>query len=210
MCAASCREEIVESLNPDDARVVEPVLRQFGKPVLTDFRPCRNLGKGHVATVGKQADRYVKKRSTSFHNRSVGNLLPSCQVTVYRRDSVAFQQVRIREKPIEILTRNIAALVSQIKRDPGKEALSQRRKRVGISPKSWNNLVKGRHNPTLKTLEQAAEMFHLEPWQLLLPDLSTDLALSQELKALVSDYSKSDPDGRKTISQIAAFSRTHK
>lgn len=100
----------------------------------------------------------------------------------------------------------------------GKNCLALKRKhdmsekdverKAGCAQKTFNNIVNGTHNPTLKSIVRLAEAFKVEPWQLLRDDFDPELPDSNswnelnkvlqkmddaEIEAFLEDYSKSGP-----------------
>ncbi len=198
----------MDSLNAVDARVADRALRELVQPVESDLGPVRDFAQRElIARSSEQVLRGFEERIPSVHVREDSKSLLGSQVTFYPAARVASDAVRPRESAVDVLTRNVRALVAYLNEHPGAGSLAQRRK-GRVSQKTLNNILNGRHRPTLKTLEQVADMFGIAAWQLLLPDFSADLILSQDLKDIVEGYAHSDQVGRATIKQIAVFSRT--
>ena len=73
----------------------------------------------------------------------------------------------------------------------------------GVSQKTINNIANQESSPTIETLDKLAAAFDLRGWQLLLPNLSTDVLENGSLENLVEHYSKAPPEGKEYISRIA-------
>lgn len=73
-----------------------------------------------------------------------------------------------------------------------------------MESKAFNNLVKGRFNCRLDTLERIAPVFGLQPWQLLAVDLAVAPAPAKEILRLVELYSRANPESRAAILSVAS------
>jgi transcriptional regulator with XRE-family HTH domain len=74
---------------------------------------------------------------------------------------------------------------------------------AGISSKSVNNMLHGRHGPNLDHVEAVAAVFQLTGWQLILPGLRSDIARNGHLDALMQHYTDSSAEGRANIDRVA-------
>lgn len=75
----------------------------------------------------------------------------------------------------------------------------------GVSPKSVNNMLHGRHGAKLDHVEAVAQVFSLNLWQLILPDLTAELVKNGQLAKLVKHYAEANEQGRENISRVADF-----
>lgn len=74
---------------------------------------------------------------------------------------------------------------------------------AGISSKSVNNMLHGRHGPNLDHVEAVAGVFQLTGWQLILPGLSVEIARNGHLDALMQHYADASAEGRANIDRVA-------
>jgi transcriptional regulator with XRE-family HTH domain len=74
---------------------------------------------------------------------------------------------------------------------------------AGISSKSVNNMLHGRHGPNLDHVEAVAAVFQLTGWQLILPGLRSDIARNGHLDALMQHYTDCSAEGRANIDRVA-------
>jgi transcriptional regulator with XRE-family HTH domain len=74
---------------------------------------------------------------------------------------------------------------------------------AGISSKSVNNMLHGRHGPNLDHVEAVAGVFQLTGWQLILPGLRSDIARNGHLDALMQHYTDASTEGRANIDRVA-------
>lgn len=76
-----------------------------------------------------------------------------------------------------------------------------------VSPKTINNLGKGRHNSQLGNLAVIADYFGVPLWVMLIPDLPLEIVQGEQLKRLdklMRDYIACDEAGRQHTENIAA------
>jgi transcriptional regulator with XRE-family HTH domain len=79
-------------------------------------------------------------------------------------------------------------------------------RRSGVSQKTISNWLDPSRGvaPVLDKLELVADVYRLEVWQLLVPDLPDDMLLIGHLKRLVANYGNiANPAARRYIEQIA-------
>lgn len=76
-------------------------------------------------------------------------------------------------------------------------------KRAGISPKTLNNLLNGRHAPQYDVLAAIADALKLELWQLWLPDFPIDLKHDDTFPRLVETAAKLTPEALKAVARVA-------
>ena len=79
-------------------------------------------------------------------------------------------------------------------------------RRSGVSQKTISNWLDPTRGvaPVLDKLELVADVYRLEVWQLLVPDLPDDMLLIGHLKKLVANYGHiTNPSARRYIEQIA-------
>ena len=74
---------------------------------------------------------------------------------------------------------------------------------AGISSKSVNNMLHGRHGPNLDHVDAVAAVFSLTGWQMILPGLQSELAKNDHLSALMRHYAEASTEGRANIDRIA-------
>ena len=97
-----------------------------------------------------------------------------------------------------ILAQNLAALMA---RDGLSQNALARRNRM--NQKTISNILNQAKSPQLDKIEEIASAFHLEPWQLLLPDLPTNLAEGGKMNRLISAYLTCDQPARDIVNHIA-------
>ena len=79
-------------------------------------------------------------------------------------------------------------------------------RRSGVAQKTISNWLDPTRGvaPVLDKLELVADVYRLEVWQLLVPDLPDDMLLMGHLKRLVANYGHiKNPSARRYIDQIA-------
>lgn len=82
---------------------------------------------------------------------------------------VPVRQKTAKEGALSILKQNLIALYSLHPKIKGSRQLLH--EKTGVSDGSLGQMLGGRGNPTLKSLEAVATFFHLEVWELLMPGL---------------------------------------
>lgn len=101
------------------------------------------------------------------------------------------------------------ALAGNLRRLMAHHGLSQAQlgKKAGVGQSTLSNLLDDKAplevNPRATTIEQLASFFQVPSWQLLIPELSLDLLLSDHLGQLIANYRDATSEGRETISRIA-------
>jgi transcriptional regulator with XRE-family HTH domain len=82
---------------------------------------------------------------------------------------------------------------------------SELAKRAGISPKTLNNLLKGRHAPQLDVLTKIAGALKVDLWQLWLPEVRIFAEGSNDdvFPRLVETASKLSPEALKAVARVA-------
>jgi transcriptional regulator with XRE-family HTH domain len=76
-------------------------------------------------------------------------------------------------------------------------------KRAGISPKTLNNLLNGRHAPQLDVLTKIADALEVDLWQLWLPEFPVDASHDDTFPRLIETASKLTPTALKAIARMA-------
>jgi len=94
----------------------------------------------------------------------------------------------------ELLAENLKALMEA---DTNLSSGPKVAKASGVTRKSINNIGDNRHDPRLSSIEAIAEAFDLEPYQLLMPGLNSDLLL------LYRAYNDANESGRELLTQAA-------
>jgi transcriptional regulator with XRE-family HTH domain len=101
------------------------------------------------------------------------------------------------------------ALARNLQRLMDHHELSQAQlgKKSGVGQRTLSTLLDVEHpleiNPRSTTIDQLATYFGIPSWQLLVPNLSIDLLLSNRLAELITNYTNASDQGRKTIDRIA-------
>lgn len=72
-----------------------------------------------------------------------------------------------------------------------------------ISPRYIGYILAHEKIPTVRMVDALARVFGLEGWQLLVPELPTDLAANGKLARLVQNYMKSPAAARDYINHVA-------
>lgn len=101
------------------------------------------------------------------------------------------------------------ALADNLKRLMEAEGFTQAElaKRADIAQKTVSDVLNfGKtHNkyPSLRTIEAVANVFHIDAWQLQVPEAPVELLKGTEIKAFVFNYLHATDDGRKNLLRIA-------
>lgn len=91
------------------------------------------------------------------------------------------------------VAKNIATLMRL--REWNQSELDRRSK---VSQRHISDILRGQSDCTTEVIEKLADAFDIEPWQLMVPNLSDDLLAGQQLKRLISAYAEI-PAGRALI-----------
>jgi transcriptional regulator with XRE-family HTH domain len=73
----------------------------------------------------------------------------------------------------------------------------------GVDAKTVNNMLHGRFDPRPEKADQVAQVFGLNGWQLLIPDLPADMLRNGHIEQLIANYVSASPDGRDSIIRVA-------
>jgi len=76
-------------------------------------------------------------------------------------------------------------------------------KRADISPKTLNNIVKGRHAAQIDTLTSIAAALNVELWQLWLPEFPADAGHDETFPRLIDTASKLPASALKAVARVA-------
>lgn len=76
-------------------------------------------------------------------------------------------------------------------------------KKAGISPKTLNNLLNGRHAPQFDVLDKIAKALKVELWQLWLPEFPADMTHDETFPRLIETASKLTPTALKAVARMA-------
>lgn len=107
---------------------------------------------------------------------------------------------------LEILAKNLARLLAIGAAHGLPSSQSALSRRSGVAQKTISNWLDPTRGvaPVLDKLELVANVYRLEVWQLLVPDLPDDMLLMGHLKKLVANYGHiKNPSARRYIDQIA-------
>ena len=99
----------------------------------------------------------------------------------------------------EILSSNLRALIDL--HEWSERALAEKSK---VAQKTINKILNQESSPTVETTEKLAKAFGLNGWQLMVPNLPTDLLESQSLQVLLENYVSASGAGREYINRVAA------
>ena len=102
------------------------------------------------------------------------------------------------ENPRHTLSANLKMLMAETRLSGAEVA-----RLAGISSKSVNNMLHGRHGPNLDHVDAVAAVFQLTGWQLILPGLSAALVKSGHLQTLLDHYTSASAEGRANIDRMA-------
>lgn len=72
-----------------------------------------------------------------------------------------------------------------------------------VSKKSINNMLNAKHAPNLDNVESVAQVFGLNLWHLIMPNLTDDLIDSHKIDELITQYGQADERGRESINRVA-------
>jgi transcriptional regulator with XRE-family HTH domain len=103
-----------------------------------------------------------------------------------------------RPPPRKTLARNLKLLM-----DASGMKAPEVAKRSGVDAKTVNNMLHGRFDPRPEKADQVAQVFGLNGWQLLIPDLPADMFKNGKLEQLIANYVSASPDGRDSIIRVA-------
>lgn len=99
----------------------------------------------------------------------------------------------------EIVARNLAMLRDAF----GFKSNRSLAKAAGISDRYIGMMMKAQTEPSTDILDKLAAVFHIHPWELLLPELTPDLARSGRIGRLHRNYLSSSEDGQSFINSVA-------
>lgn len=112
---------------------------------------------------------------------------------------------------VRVFKENLRALVAALRAGaPAGQHLTQKElaKRLRISLRNFKNLIEGNHAPTLRTIESIAQGLQVDPWQLFVPGLRTELVLDPQLRGKTKEtiqlYLQS-PEHASLFERIAAL-----
>ena len=103
-----------------------------------------------------------------------------------------------RKSTVETLARNLEHLMDIS--GMNKPALSRK---SGVSERMIAYILKGEKTSTIETAQRLAEVFGLEGWHLIMPNLPHDLEHSKRFNKLVQRYLNSSEDGKTMIDMVA-------
>jgi transcriptional regulator with XRE-family HTH domain len=104
----------------------------------------------------------------------------------------------LMDEQLKNFGRNVVAQMAH--REMSTAALA---KRAGISPKTLNNVLNGRHAPQLDVLTKIAKGLKMELWQLWLPEFPADMSHDDTFPHLIETASKLTPDALKAVARMA-------
>lgn len=81
-------------------------------------------------------------------------------------------------------------------------------RKSGVSQRHISDILRGLSDPTTDIIEKLAESFAVQPWQMLMPDITEELLTSTDLRLIVETYI-SKPAGRKLIDGAAEMVRNN-
>jgi hypothetical protein len=107
------------------------------------------------------------------------------------------------ETAAAIFSRNVDFLVQHRQQANPAVTKADIAKDLHISLRNLTNLRKGAHAATLETVESIAHNFNMESWQLLLPDLPSQVLLSPKVARHVRAYLRAKPEIQEKIEDLA-------
>ena len=100
--------------------------------------------------------------------------------------------------------RNVRALLQQ-----RKLSITELADRAKLARKTLNNVLSGRHAPSVEALAAIAEVLGVPLWAMFFPDMSSGMDV-EHLVQLVNCYLQADAQGRASIDAVAALAvRSH-
>lgn len=75
-------------------------------------------------------------------------------------------------------------------------------KAAGISAKTVNNILNGRHSPQLDQLVAIASALDMDLWQFWFPDLPAEIGHDDTFPVIVSELAQLSPEARKSIARL--------
>lgn len=109
--------------------------------------------------------------------------------------------MKAKTKAADALKANLRVLTERAKQDRDLTA----RGKGQFTPKTLYNMARGDHSPTLEKLQQVADAFDIEVWQLLLPDFHAGLLLDPQIGRVMRAYAKADDEGKEMFSRTASL-----
>jgi transcriptional regulator with XRE-family HTH domain len=80
-------------------------------------------------------------------------------------------------------------------------------KRSGVSQRNVYNILRCNHTPGLSMIAQLAIALDVQPWQLILTDISPSTATSGELARLITAFDRLAPNARDYLLSVVRFER---
>lgn len=102
------------------------------------------------------------------------------------------------DERLNLFSKNVISLMKQRKLTA--PALA---KHAGLSTKTLNNILHGRHEAQTDTLQAIADGLAVPLWQLWLPYMPTDMADDDTFPRLVTIAAKLSPEAAKRVARIA-------
>lgn len=196
-----------------NAGFTDPPVREFLQPLRVE--------------VGRRGDRLQGKRASSGEKRlGTGEKIGghSATVTKYRRKVQAITGAaavpsgvmergstgRKRAGPSDarkaLASAALALYEKAARENLPRDARDKRRNLIkDAAPKTLYNLAHDLDNdPRLSTIDKVANAFGLQAWQLLVPGTADALRLGEQIGRIVTDYLRSEPEGRDLLERTAA------
>lgn len=123
--------------------------------------------------------------------------------------------VRLTRKPaaksdsaVGIFARNLSILIEQRQQANPGTTKAKIAKTLGISTRKLTDVRSGAHVPGIDTIDAAADLFKIAPWQLLLPDLPAELLLNPQLQRTIRALVESDPKDQEAVEHLLTKRRS--
>lgn len=125
--------------------------------------------------------------------------------TIVHRGTYMLRAVGSTKKPLDFLARNLRVLMKK-----NKMKAPELSERSGVSVRMIKYILSQERTPTIEVAELLANALKIKGWQLMMPDLDIDLAMSGRLDALLDRYMKSTENGREYIDRVAERESTYR
>ena len=194
----------MQSLDLLNAGVFKAALEQPIKPPLLEPCGLADLDDGSAGTCVQAHGFGVK---VCAHGRKSARLCAMLSSTIVRSphlSSVASgHDVPMSKAPVKKTVRSFQRNLRMLKATFGLSTKEIHR-RSGVSERMIDYLLAGERSPTEDIADAVGSAFGVTGWHMLNPNLTSDLAQSGKLDALIQHYSSADEEGKRLIELLAA------
>lgn len=129
--------------------------------------------------------------------QALARRLPLLEVETHSRPQVIVSLVAMTERP-NAFARNVDSILSE-----RRMSASELAEKAGLSVKTLNNVLNGRHAAQADTLEAIAGALGSPLWMFWLPEMPADLRGDETFPRLVETAAQLSPEARKQVARIA-------